>query len=328
MKGKLWIIASLLTLLITFAGCNSQKTTTTSTITATTPNVPTITTPDAYILIAKNMNNPSFVIIDVRTASEFDSGHITGSINLDYESTQFTSEVNKLNKNDVYLVYCATGIRGAAATQIMTSLGFKNIQNMAGGIAAWIQAGYPTVQTTTQSTTTMPTSISTPAGNGLQLRVTVNATSLTSNDTLQVNVSEYNTLSTNNNVLAEKNWGIDGLATGACPNISVLPFGVALFRGQYTAQNVSQGVPLEIFAPVVCPNYIRLITSYTFLPESINAAIMPGGDLTSPTPMSATITTNGVYTNGIQLTPMDAGLYTLVAGDEWGTIEFLGLMVI
>ena len=100
---------------------------------------------DAYNLIQQNLNNPGFIIIDVRTADEFNSGHIAGAINIDYESPQFTADVSKLDKNKQYLVYCATGIRGAAATQIMISLGFKDVQNMAGGITAWIQDGYPTV---------------------------------------------------------------------------------------------------------------------------------------------------------------------------------------
>ena len=193
----------------------------------------------------------------------------------------------------------------------MVGLGFKNVQNIAGGITAWIQDGYPiTVPTTTQSTTTMQ------SPNGLQLQVSVNATNLALGEPLQISVSEYNTLSTTNNVTAATNWGVTGLALSACPSTNEQPFGVAVFQGSYTSLNISQGIPLTLFAAVPCPLVIRLITEYDFLPHSINAAIMPGGDVTTPTPMSATIIVNGTYTQGTQLSPLVPGIYTVVAGDE------------
>jgi hypothetical protein len=120
-------------------------------------------------------------------------------------------------------------------------------------------------------------------------------TSLTPGEALQVSVSGYNTLATNNNVAAEKNWGVGGLTLGACPNVYVQPSGVAVFRGRYTAQNVSQANPISIFGPAACPMYIRLIIGYVFPPNSIYAAVMPGGDLTTGTAMSGNITVNGVY---------------------------------
>ena len=70
-----------------------------------------------------------------------------------------------------------------------------------------------------------------------------------------------------------------------------------------------------------------MIIGYVFLPNSINAAVMPGGDVSSATPMSADITVKGVYTEGNQLNPLDPGVYTIVAGDEWGTLEFLYVSV-
>ena len=317
---------------VSMAGCsltNSQTTSASSTTITTTPNVPTITASNAYILVTQNLNNPTFVVIDVRTAGEFNSGHIVGALNIDYESPQFTAEVSQLDRNKIYLVYCATGIRGAAATQIMIGLGFKEVQNIAGGITAWIQDGYPVIAlttrgtTTSQTTTTTLTTTSISPENGLKLLVSVNTNSLTPGQPLQININEFNTLSTDNNVTAATNWGVNGLAIGACPNLNTLPFGVAVFQGDYDAQNISQGTPLEIYGAVPCPQLIRLITGYDFPPDSSNAGIMPGGDLASPTPMSATVTVNGVYKQGMQLTPLSSGIYTVVAGDEWGTLEFL-----
>jgi rhodanese-related sulfurtransferase len=152
MKIKKWmpviIVIFLLTLLLT-TGCAQATTQTSSppgTTASPTPDVATITTLDADSLIQKNRGNPDFVILDVRTADEFNSGHIAGAINIDYYSPEFKSNIGTLDKNKQYLIYCRTGIRGAAAARIMLDLGFKEVQNLAGGIEQWIQDGYPVVK--------------------------------------------------------------------------------------------------------------------------------------------------------------------------------------
>jgi rhodanese-related sulfurtransferase len=340
MKIKYWIPAiSLLFVLnlLFIAGCSQATTKMTSspvTTILTTPDVPTIAPSDAYNLIQKNIGNPNFVILDVRTVDEFNGEYITSAINIDFYSPQFKADVSKLDKNKQYLIYCRTGVRGAFAVQIMIGLGFKKIQNISGGITAWIQDGYPTSGLTTtgstpaQPITTTPTTVPAQLLSGLQLRVSVNTTSLNSGEALQISVSEYNILATTNEVSSGKKWGVDGLTLGACPNVYVQPFGVAVFHGHYTAQNILQATPLDIFAPVACPNYIRSITGYIFLPNSINATVIPAACyLTPATPMSAIITVNGVYTQGNQLNPLDPGVYTIVAGDEWGTLDFLYVSV-
>jgi len=334
MKNKYSIPVILLLFLVNLlliVGCSraiTPKSLTSLTTTSTTSNVPTITAPDAYNLIQKNIDNPNFVILDVRTANEFNSGYISGAINIDYYSSDFQTIISKLDKNKQYLVYCKSGIRGAAATQIMMTLGFKEVQNLAGGITAWIQAGYPittpTVTTTTTiPTTTMSTTTSALPVNGLQLQLSVNTTKLTPGEVLQISVSEYNTLSTVNNVAAENSSAVSNLALGPCKNTFVQPFGVALFQGHFTKQNISLATALGIFPLVPCPLFIRQVTGFIFLPDSINAAVLPGGDISSSTPMSAEVTVTGIFAQGTQSHPFDPGAYTIVAGDEWGTLEFL-----
>ena len=334
MKIKYWLSALILLNVLIFAGCSQTTTPTTSnpvTTSTSKSDVPTINVADAFNLIQQNTSNPNFVILDVRTEDEFNTGYIAGATNIDYHAADFQTNVGKLDRNKQYLVYCASGIRGASATQIMLNLGFKQVQNIAGGIAVWIQAGYPvttpTITPTSIPTTTSPTITTTPLSNGLQLSLSINTARLTAGETLQIDVSEYNILTTYNNVAAAINRGVNGLTIGACPDINVLPFGVAVFQGHYDAQNISQGTPLALFEAVPCVQLIRLITGYDFLPDSNDAAIMPGGDLTSPTPMSATETVKGTYSKGIQLTPLTSGMYTVVAGDEWGTLEFLYINV-
>ena len=82
-------------------------------------------------------NNPDFVIIDVRTPEEFAEGHIENVINLDYYSETFRDELNKLDKNKMYLIYCRSGNRSGKALNIMEELNFREVYNMSGGIIEW-----------------------------------------------------------------------------------------------------------------------------------------------------------------------------------------------
>jgi protein disulfide-isomerase len=83
------------------------------------------------------------VILDVRTAGEFAAGHLPGAINLDVTAADFAARAAALDKNKVYLVHCAAGVRSARACTKLVSLGFPNLYNLPGGFRAWVKAGQP-----------------------------------------------------------------------------------------------------------------------------------------------------------------------------------------
>ena len=98
---------------------------------------------DALTLIQENRNNPDFAIIDVRTPEEFAESHIENAINIDFYSETFRDDINRLDKNKTYLIYCRSGRRSASALGIMAELGFKEAYNLLGGIIDWKAAGLP-----------------------------------------------------------------------------------------------------------------------------------------------------------------------------------------
>lgn len=77
------------------------------------------------------------VIIDVRTAGEFSSGHIPKALNHDIMSGAFQSKVASWDKNKTYLMYCRSGNRSGQAAKIMAANGFTKIYNLSGGVGAW-----------------------------------------------------------------------------------------------------------------------------------------------------------------------------------------------
>lgn len=71
-------------------------------------------------------------VIDVRTASEYASGHLQGAVNIDIESASFSDEISKLDKSGTYVLYCHSGRRAGIAKDTMTNLGFTHVTNAGG----------------------------------------------------------------------------------------------------------------------------------------------------------------------------------------------------
>ena len=94
---------------------------------------------------ASDIKNPGVVVLDVRTAGEFASGHIEYAINIDVESSDFDAQIAKLDKKVEYAVYCHSGRRSGIATEKMAKSGFEKVTNLNGGIQAWQAAGFPLV---------------------------------------------------------------------------------------------------------------------------------------------------------------------------------------
>lgn len=85
------------------------------------------------------------VILDVRTKSEFNEGHIANSINIDFQSDTFLNEISKLDKSKTYAVYCRSGNRSGKAVATMSNEQFISLYNLNGGVIDWAGAGYPLV---------------------------------------------------------------------------------------------------------------------------------------------------------------------------------------
>ncbi len=78
------------------------------------------------------------VILDVRTEEETENGIIEGAKVIDiYQGQGFIDDVEKLDKDKNYYVYCRSGARSAQACALMGQLGFETTYNLLGGYMAW-----------------------------------------------------------------------------------------------------------------------------------------------------------------------------------------------
>ncbi len=74
------------------------------------------------------------VILDVRTSKEFSGGAIEGAININVDDLR--ENLENLDKNKVYAIYCQVGLRGYLANRIMRNNGFRAV-NLNGGYNLW-----------------------------------------------------------------------------------------------------------------------------------------------------------------------------------------------
>ena len=77
-----------------------------------------------------------YIILDVRTAEEFNDSHIPGAVNIPNEEIG-TEEIPQLpDKDQKIFVYCRSGNRSKQASEKLAALGYTNIIEF-GGINSW-----------------------------------------------------------------------------------------------------------------------------------------------------------------------------------------------
>ncbi len=122
---KKLFIANLFLVLLALQGCaqNSNTNDTPSTLSATE--------------FQSAIQKPGVQILDVRTATEFASGHIKNALQANWnDRKEFENRTQHLNKNQTVYVYCQAGGRSAAAQSFLNEKGYK-VVNLEGGMSNW-----------------------------------------------------------------------------------------------------------------------------------------------------------------------------------------------
>ena len=92
------------------------------------------------------INQGKTLILDVRDAAEFVSGHVRDAKNIPLkELSGRIGEIDKF-KTKTVVVVCPTGVQSSKATAKLKSAGFNDVHSLNGGLAAWQTQGLPTVK--------------------------------------------------------------------------------------------------------------------------------------------------------------------------------------
>jgi hypothetical protein len=173
-----------------------------------------------------------------------------------------------------------------------------------------------------------PVSATGSGSSGLLLNLSINGSSFSQGQSVEVSITETNSLSSMNNATAAQNWGTT-FSLGRCS--ANYPFGIALLKGYYTLQNFSLGEKVSLQSPVqnyMCVRPPFSTNYYHFLPNSDRAVVQVDmGNQTVTSPMEVSIPITGYWTAEGSFTPLQHGTYTLVAGDEWGGLALLRFTV-
>lgn len=124
------ILAVLAASAITIAGCSSS----------TAATIETVSPSSAAEAIDSNADA---IVLDIRTPEEFEEGIIEGAVNIDFYEADFAEQLDGLDKNADYVVYCRSGNRSGQAMPTFRELGFTSVIEIDGGISGWYQEGLP-----------------------------------------------------------------------------------------------------------------------------------------------------------------------------------------
>ena len=107
-----------------------------------TDNKEEVTTKMDYVQIsqeeAKELmdSEENYIILDVRTQEEYESGHIAGAICIPNETIKDTEPEELTEKDQLILVYCRSGNRSKKASEKLAAMGYSNVKEF-GGINTW-----------------------------------------------------------------------------------------------------------------------------------------------------------------------------------------------
>ena len=166
---------------------------------------------------------------------------------------------------------------------------------------------------------------------GLELSLALNASNTSVGHGLSATVEEVNVKDGETNVSAAADWPIQGLAVGPCGSLNY-PIGIAVLRGSYDLSNLSSGKALQIYQAAAggCPMILAGIESFVFQASSDNATVYgscrPGGLPCLSEQVSSSVSVAGYWSGGA-ITDFPAGIYPVVAGDEWGGVAILHFAV-
>jgi len=87
------------------------------------------------------IQDSDYILVDVRTVEEYESGHIQDAVNFDFYSESFQNDILTLDKSSSIILYCRTQNRSTKTANYLKENGYKEITVLVGGITSWVKNG-------------------------------------------------------------------------------------------------------------------------------------------------------------------------------------------
>jgi rhodanese-related sulfurtransferase len=95
------------------------------------------------LLTALKAPNHNIVVLDVRSAEEYENGHLVGAINVSHNTVAEKLHQLSQYKNSTVVVHCRSGYRAGIAENILAENGFSNLRHLTGDMNGWLEAKLP-----------------------------------------------------------------------------------------------------------------------------------------------------------------------------------------
>jgi hypothetical protein len=152
----------------------------------------------------------------------------------------------------------------------------------------------------------------------LALAVSINSTEIKTGQSMGMDISLANTSTDKLVVNPDHDWPLRKWSLGPC--VFHLPFGMALMKGYYTIDNMTQGQRLLLYPRGVYMCKTIGIVDFVFEPSSTRATIETYNSTNYPVNMQYHIGFNGFYQDQ-QFQPLTEGTYTVIGEDQWDHIS-------
>ena len=87
------------------------------------------------------IQDTDYILVDVRTTEEYESGHIQDAVNFDFYSESFQNDILTLDKSSSIILYCRTQNRSTKTANYLKENGYEEITVIEGGITSWVKNG-------------------------------------------------------------------------------------------------------------------------------------------------------------------------------------------
>lgn len=98
---------------------------------------PSITTTEPEVLIARIAAGEAPLILDVRSAEEYEEGHVPGAVNIPHDELALRLDELGPDHTEEIVVYCKSGRRSAIAESILVEAGFTGVNDLDGHWLGW-----------------------------------------------------------------------------------------------------------------------------------------------------------------------------------------------
>jgi rhodanese-related sulfurtransferase len=87
----------------------------------------------------QHIGSENIQLLDVRTGTEYSTGHIEGAVLANVlNKSRFLETIKTLDKNKPVYIYCRSGSRSKTAAQLLCESGFNLVYDLKGGYLTWL----------------------------------------------------------------------------------------------------------------------------------------------------------------------------------------------